>query len=158
MEYLFRPRYNKCVDFNQGTMQTFYKHYKMSSPCRFCLGVYGVKWAQVICVVICYEHGKLYSWRNDNTSIGSCSTDNKVDDAFVKCFWVSIDGLVHDCSNSIANALELQQPCIKPSVWLRIALCGPDYLIQNLVYGPVLTDDVIQNLVALRLLNKGIEM
>ena len=24
------------------------------------------------------------------------------------------DGLVQDCSNSIANALELQQPCTKP--------------------------------------------
>ena len=28
-----------------------------------------------------------------------------------------IDGLVQDCSNSIANALELLQSCIKPSKW-----------------------------------------
>ena len=28
---------------------------------------------------------------------------------------ICIDGLVQDCSNSIANALELQQTCIKPS-------------------------------------------
>ena len=27
-----------------------------------------------------------------------------------------IDGLVQDCSNSIANALELLQPCTKPSM------------------------------------------
>ena len=29
-----------------------------------------------------------------------------------------IDGLVQDCSNSIANTLELLQSCIKPSKWL----------------------------------------
>ena len=28
-----------------------------------------------------------------------------------------IDGLVQDCSNSIANALELLQSCTKPSIW-----------------------------------------
>ena len=28
-----------------------------------------------------------------------------------------IGGLVHDCSNTIANALELLQFCIKPSIW-----------------------------------------
>ena len=109
-------------------------------------------------IVICYEHREVYTCRNEKTSIGSCSIDNEVDNVFVKCFWLSIDGLLHDCSNSITNALELQQPCIKPSQWFRTALCGPDDLIQNLVYGPVLTDDVIQNLVAFRLLNKGIEM
>ena len=27
-----------------------------------------------------------------------------------------IDGLVQDCTNSIANALELLQPCTKPSI------------------------------------------
>ena len=30
--------------------------------------------------------------------------------------WLCIDGLVQDCSNSIANALELLQSCTKPSV------------------------------------------
>ena len=29
----------------------------------------------------------------------------------------NIDGLVQDCSNSIANALELLQSCTKPSTW-----------------------------------------
>ena len=28
----------------------------------------------------------------------------------------NIDGLVQDCSNSIANAMELLQPCTKPSI------------------------------------------
>ena len=28
-----------------------------------------------------------------------------------------IDGLVQDCSNSIANALELVQSCTKPSIY-----------------------------------------
>ena len=32
-----------------------------------------------------------------------------------------IDGLVQDCSNSIADALELQQSCIKPSILVGIA-------------------------------------
>ena len=27
-----------------------------------------------------------------------------------------INGLVQDCSNSIANAMELLQPCTKPSI------------------------------------------
>ena len=31
--------------------------------------------------------------------------------------WGEIDGLVQDCSNSIANALELLQSCTKPSIW-----------------------------------------
>ena len=30
----------------------------------------------------------------------------------------NIDGLVQDCSNSIANALELLQSCTGPSIWL----------------------------------------
>ena len=30
---------------------------------------------------------------------------------------VHIDGLVQDCTNSIANALELLQSCTKPSTW-----------------------------------------
>ena len=32
-------------------------------------------------------------------------------------FQYHIDGLVQDCSNSIANALELLQSCTKPSIW-----------------------------------------
>ena len=32
------------------------------------------------------------------------------------CYWYHIDGLVQDCSNSIANALELLQSCTKPSI------------------------------------------
>ena len=32
-------------------------------------------------------------------------------------FHCNIDGLVQDCSNSIANALELLQSCTKPSIW-----------------------------------------
>ena len=30
--------------------------------------------------------------------------------------WLHIDDLVQDCSNSIANALELLQSCTKPSI------------------------------------------
>ena len=30
---------------------------------------------------------------------------------------IDIDGLVHDCSNSIANALELLQSCTKPPIY-----------------------------------------
>ena len=37
-----------------------------------------------------------------------------------------IEGLVQDCSDSIANALELLQSCIKPSI-LNYALQGPAY-------------------------------
>ena len=33
---------------------------------------------------------------------------------------VDIDGRGQDCSNSIANALELQQSCYKPSIWYLI--------------------------------------
>ena len=31
--------------------------------------------------------------------------------------YIQIDGLMQDCSNSIANALELLQSCTKPSKW-----------------------------------------
>ena len=33
------------------------------------------------------------------------------------CCYNQIDGLVQICSNSIANTLELLQPCSKPSLW-----------------------------------------
>ena len=36
--------------------------------------------------------------------------------------WEHINGLVQDCSNSIANALELLQSCTKPSIWNVIML------------------------------------
>ena len=32
-----------------------------------------------------------------------------------------IDGLVQDCSNSIADALELLQSCTKPSIWTLLS-------------------------------------
>ena len=34
-----------------------------------------------------------------------------------------IDGLVQDCSNSIANALELLQSCTKPLIYVNISSC-----------------------------------
>ena len=41
------------------------------------------------------------------------------------CKWFSlmhnIDGLVQDCSNSIANALEVLLSCTKPSIWCTTA-------------------------------------
>ena len=33
-----------------------------------------------------------------------------------------IDGLVQDCNNSIANALELLQSCTKPSIYASLGL------------------------------------
>ena len=33
------------------------------------------------------------------------------------CLLIYFDGLVQDCSISIANALEILQSCIKPSIW-----------------------------------------
>ena len=36
---------------------------------------------------------------------------------------VKIDGLVQDCSNSIANALELLQSCTEPWKCLYMMLC-----------------------------------
>ena len=36
----------------------------------------------------------------------------------VDCYlWCHIDGIVQDCSNSIANALELMQSCTKPLIY-----------------------------------------
>ena len=31
--------------------------------------------------------------------------------------WVYFNGFVQDCSNSIANTLELMQSCTKPLIW-----------------------------------------
>ena len=39
---------------------------------------------------------------------------------------INIDGLVQDCSNSIANALELLQSCTKPWYMLTIPKCPPN--------------------------------
>ena len=36
------------------------------------------------------------------------------------CKIIYIDGLVQDCSNSIANALELLQSCIKPYIYMTV--------------------------------------
>ena len=36
---------------------------------------------------------------------------------------IYIDGLVQDCGNSIANALELLQSCTKPSICLLAKHC-----------------------------------
>ena len=35
------------------------------------------------------------------------------------CTWHDINGLVQDCSNSSALAMELLQSCIKPSIWAQ---------------------------------------
>ena len=34
--------------------------------------------------------------------------------------YLDIDGLVQDCSNSSANALELLQSCIKPLIYISV--------------------------------------
>ena len=61
---------------------------------------------------------------------------------------VHVDGLVQDCSNSIANALELLQSCTEPSTWYNLEAhgkikhisksLGADYMVtkslQNRVY------------------------
>ena len=36
--------------------------------------------------------------------------------------WPYIDGLVQDCSNSIALAMELLQSCTKPSIYTELIL------------------------------------
>ena len=40
------------------------------------------------------------------------------------CSWDDVDNLVQDCSNSIANALELLQSCTKPSMQFHLHLTG----------------------------------
>ena len=42
----------------------------------------------------------------------------------VRVATASFDGLVQDCSNSIANALELLQSCTKPSIMQTILYCA----------------------------------
>ena len=47
------------------------------------------------------------------------TNDSKIVCLLLPCTtsWMLFDGLVQDCSNSIANALELLQSCTKPSCW-----------------------------------------
>ena len=51
-----------------------------------------------------------------------------------------IDGLVQDCSNSTVNALELLQPCIKPSKWscrwfeTLWNLCDVTVMLTNIIW------------------------
>ena len=49
-------------------------------------------------------------------------TNEKIDHKCNRFYNVQIDGLVQNCSNSIANALELLQSCTKPSKWLPLLL------------------------------------
>ena len=60
---------------------------------------------------------------------------------FIKCAWASfeyrtyINGFMQDCSNSIANALELLQSCTKPWIWAcwkRVDLC---FIVLSSVWG-----------------------
>ena len=44
-----------------------------------------------------------------------------------------VDGLVQDCSNSIANALELLQSCTKPS--MSSTQCVPCYQVLHVLAG-----------------------
>ena len=58
---------------------------------------------------------------------------------------VNIDGFVQDCSNSIANALELLQSCTEPSIYsyitdvrdsaheeLTLPMCNNAEVVQNI--------------------------
>ena len=53
---------------------------------------------------------------------GAFIIGNDMDSSTELAFMLYIDGLVQDCSNSIANALELLQSCTKPSIWWNLAL------------------------------------
>ena len=57
-------------------------------------------------------HEHLYSTGKNHCAIAVAS-EAKVMDTYQPY----IDGLVQDCSNSIAKALELLQPCSKPSMY-----------------------------------------
>ena len=70
-----------------------------------------------------------HAWNDTENVLENCV--NILEKVLEKClnfFWKSvltmfavanqnIDGLVQDCGNSIANALELPQSCSKPSIW-----------------------------------------
>ena len=45
-----------------------------------------------------------------------------------------VDGLVQDCSNSIANALELLQSCAKPSMWWSVIKSLAGWGVWRIVY------------------------
>ena len=45
---------------------------------------------------------------------------------YIHQYGTHIHGLAADCSNSIANALELLQPCAKPLIWSD---CKPDIMV-----------------------------
>ena len=55
-------------------------------------------------------------------SIGDQNKDNMLSDQIITAavyvkFYCDIDGLEQNCSNIIANALELPQSCTKPSIY-----------------------------------------
>ena len=54
-------------------------------------------------------------WRNNMQTFISSESFKHMMDSFMVAD--HIDGLVQDCSNSIANALELLQSCSKPSIY-----------------------------------------
>ena len=60
-------------------------------------------------------------WRCHLTSIGNPIVEISYTGKMTSLYWINpqfyIDGLVQDCSNSIANTMELLQSCTKPSIW-----------------------------------------
>ena len=55
----------------------------------------------------------------------TCQNWGKTGRSFLIEFWHSIDGLMQDCSNSIANTMELLQCCTKPSIChVRCDVCA----------------------------------
>ena len=62
--------------------------------------------ALLCCVLVCFT-GQSHNWQ---------------------CDWLYINGLVQDCSNSIALAMESLQPCAKVSICIYVCICVRMYV------------------------------
>ena len=83
-------------------------HYNVTVICLLCFGLFDnvccfLWW---ISVTWFFDMFCLFPWHRDNLRPNRLNLND-------------IDGLVQDCSNSIANALELLQSCTKPSIWVN---------------------------------------
>ena len=74
-------------------------------------------WSSALCLIRTHQFHILFPKKDINSITSDENTNNQPN-----YNWIShnVDGIEEDCSNSIANALELLQSCTKPLIYMQI--------------------------------------
>ena len=102
--------------------------------------IYTIKYVQSFVLLYLVLVRLTFHWiyqmhlHNSSCFVGTWTIIYPYSSGLCHCHWNNIDGLVQDCSNSIAYALELLQSCTKPSIlwlsqswWSNPVECGQMY-------------------------------